>query len=95
MNNYFKGEADLEYETLMKVILSSRKKGFLFDNGITEAFVFAIAFPIFNFENKMVGVISACRIMDSAKNDQVDIEVSELEEISKRISHYLGYGITK
>ncbi|MBO7079706.1 MAG: helix-turn-helix domain-containing protein [Bacilli bacterium] len=95
LNSYFKGKANQEYETLMKVILSSREKGFLFDNGITESFVFAIAFPIFNFENKMVGVISACRIMDAATNDQIDLEISELEEISKRISHYLGYGITK
>ena len=95
LDKYFKGKSNLEYETLMKVILSSRKKGYLFDNGITEAFVFALAFPIFNFENKMVGVISACRIMNEATTEQLDEEVTELEEISKRISHYLGYGITK
>lgn len=90
LNQYFGGEADEEYETLMEVILSSRKLGYLLDNGITEKFVFAVAFPIYNFENKMVGVISACRIITDKKESNKDKQIKELKDISERISHYLG-----
>ena len=95
LNQYFDGKENSEYEVLMDVILSSRKLGYLFDHGKTEAFVFALAFPIFNFENKMVGVISACRIINNKDEKLIDDQINELKEISSRISHYLGYGISK
>lgn len=95
LDQYFKGEKDEEYETLMKVILSSRKLNYLYDNGTTEKFVFALAFPIYNFENKMVGVISACRLIGDENQSSVQSQVDELNAISQRISHYLGYGISK
>lgn len=95
LNQYYKGKKNDEYNTLMDVILSSRKNNYLLDNGITEKFVFAIAFPIFNFENKMVGVISACRLIREKDELVIEDQIKDLNEISQRISHYLGYGISK
>ena len=96
LDRYYNGdENDKEYKTLMEVILPSRKLGYLYDNGTTENFVFAIAFPIINFEQKMVGVISACRLLGEKEDKTIDQQIFELEQISSRVSHYLGYGISK
>ncbi len=91
LNTFYKGKVNEEYELLMKVVLDARGRGYIYDAGITENFVFALAFPIYDFDERMVGVISSCRIHRLVDSDELNNEINELKIISEKVSHLLGY----
>lgn len=90
-----------EVESLMELVPALKKpailaqiakvaaQGFVLDSGIKDNCVYTYAVPIFNFENKIVGVVSASKIRNNSEG--IGDEISLLIEIGKQISKRQGY----
>ena len=74
---------------LLKELEEIRKNGYAIYNNVSSEYIYSIAVPVFNFEDKTIGVISAT----SLKNKDIDIEnqIMNLINVAKSISKVLGY----
>lgn len=66
-----------------------RENGFGFDDNVSSKYIHSIAVPIFNFENKCIGVITSTSLK-TTKND-VDEQIGNLMLIANKVSKILGY----
>lgn len=65
------------------------KNGYGFDDNVSSKYIYSIAVPIFNFENKCIGVITSTSLK-TTKND-VDEQIKNLMLIANKVSKILGY----
>lgn len=76
-------------KSLIKELSKIKEQGFAFDGNVSSEYIYSIAVPVFNFENKVIGTISAT----SLKNDESKVkeQVENLVNISRTVSKILGY----
>ncbi len=91
LNKDFNGKKTKEYKEIENKINTYKKLGYVIDNGKTDSLVCDLAVPVFNFENKVTGVIYATRLI-TADAPNLNEYIKEFIEIAKTISIKQGYG---
>ena len=91
LTSEFDGFASEKYKQLEAELLEYEKQGYVLDNGITENYICTYAVPVYNFEDKNVGVLSAARIANNESDSEIINEINELKEIAKYVSMRQGY----
>lgn len=76
-------------KTLINELEKIKNQGYAFDGNVESEYIYSIAVPVFNFENKTIGVITATSIKN--KNQNTKEQISDLVDISKTVSRILGY----
>ncbi len=89
LENDFNGVETKEYKKILDDLIKIKSLGYCLDDGESTDYICVYAVPVFNFENKIVGALSATRIMDK-KNNVMD-EINELLEIAQEVSKKQGY----
>lgn len=81
-----------EYEQMVKSLDEYRACGYVFRNGTVDPYTCELAIPVYNFENKAVGVIAATRLV-FPKEDKQEIEtyIDRFKKIAEAISYKQGY----
>ena len=74
---------------LLKEIEDIKQKGYALDNNVESEYIYSIAVPVFNFENKSIGVITATSLKNADNN--INDQIANLVNISKTVSRILGY----
>lgn len=87
----FNGKQNTEYRSILSLKDKHFEKGYIFDNGINDSFVCDLAIPVYNFENKMTGVIYATRFVFDEKSADVESYIREFKEIADYVSSRQGY----
>lgn len=87
----YKNVATAEYKKLLNDIKRFRELGYVFDNGETEDYIRHFAAPVYNFENKVTGVICASGLMNGFDNEQLMNQIKEFLEIANYISERQGF----
>lgn len=60
-------------------------------NGDEVSYKCSYAVPVLNFENKVVGVISSCRVIENESDSEINKQITEMIEIAKHVSEKQGY----
>ena len=69
-----------------------RELGYVFDDGETEGYIRYLAAPVYNFENKAVGVISATKlIFQENQLAETKAYIEKFMKIAEAISYKQGY----
>ena len=89
-NKDFNRVETVEYVQLIRDLNLYKEMGYVLDNGETENYIRQIAVPVYNFEDKVTGVISSAELMNNGNDDYVD-QIKELLEIAAFISEKQGY----
>lgn len=87
LNEAYK-ELKIADESFKKEIKSIREQGYALNNDEASEYIYSIAVPVFNFENKNIGVLSATSIKN---NLDVKVQIDELINIANKVSKILGY----
>ncbi|MDD3171565.1 MAG: IclR family transcriptional regulator [Bacilli bacterium] len=87
----FDGIAGERYKELLEELTVYEKLGYVLDNGVTENYICTYAVPVYNFEDKIVGVLSAARIANNETEEEISKEIEELQEIARYVSLKQGY----
>lgn len=80
-----------ELNDILEEVEKIKKDGYIIDNGQSKGYMCVYAIPVFNFENKMVGVLSALRAKDTETKKDVKMQMSSLLEIGDYVSKKQGY----
>ena len=89
----FNGRKTKEYQTIVARVKEYRTQKYIYDNGSIDRYICELAAPVYNFENKVTGVISATRLIFECEIE-ADVEkdyISEFLKIAETISHKQGY----
>ncbi|NLD27094.1 MAG: IclR family transcriptional regulator [Acholeplasmataceae bacterium] len=87
----FDGEDDPEYQRLLADIKRYRELGYVIDDGETEGYIRHYALPVYNFENKVTGVICASGLMNGYNKDEIVDQIKEFKEVAEYVSSKQGY----
>ena len=95
-NKDFNGVETKEYLKLLEDINRFKQLGYVIDNGETEDYLKQIAVPVYNFENKVTGVISSAEINVNGDMNIIKPEqIQELIDVAKYVSEKQGYKKSK
>lgn len=78
-------------ESLQKELMDIRKNKFAIDNGLEKSYMCSYAVPVYNFENKVVGVLSASRVIENETEEDIKEQIIELIEVARYVSIKQGY----
>lgn len=87
----FRNKEKGDYTKLLLELDSIKNNGFGIDNGVSESYICSFAVPVFNFENKAVGVISAIRLVNNETEEEIKTQIDEFIEIANYVSQKQGY----
>lgn len=78
-------------DTLKNEIVKIREQGFAIDNEEWEEYLRGIAFPIYDYTNKMIASLSISGVSYRFSEEKIFSIVDEVSLITKKISELLGY----
>jgi DNA-binding IclR family transcriptional regulator len=89
----FYGKETEEYQAIVARVKEYRTQKYIYDNGSIDRYICELAVPVYNFENKVTGVISATRLIFESESETEDEKeyVGEFLKIAETISHKQGY----
>jgi DNA-binding IclR family transcriptional regulator len=87
----FEGEEDAEYKKLLNDIKRYRELGYVIDDGETEGYIRHYALPVYNFENKVTGVICASGLMNGYEKEEIIHQINEFKQVADYVSAKQGY----
>lgn len=90
----FNGVKSSKYKEIVERVKEYSKNGYIFDNGKLDHYVCELAIPVYNFENKVTGVISATRLVFDNENVDQKAEqdyINDFLQIAQTISKKQGY----
>lgn len=87
----FNGEETKEFRKLLAEIARYQYLGYVVDNGETEGYIRHFAVPVYNFENKVTGVICASGLMGIYSDQEIEEQIKEFKEVAEYISEKQGY----
>lgn len=89
----FYGRETDEYREIVARVKGYRTQKYIYDNGSIDRYICELAVPVYNFENKVTGVISATRLAFESGSETEDEKeyVSDFLGIAETISHKQGY----
>lgn len=93
-NVYNNAEAP-EYLKLLNDIKHFQEVGYVLDDGETENYIRHYAIPVYNFEDKVTGVISASGIINGESHEEILNRINEFQKIAEYISEKQGYKVNK
>jgi len=91
----FNNQETEEYKKLLRDIKRFRDLGYVFDNGETEGYIRHLAAPVYNFENKVTGVIGASGLMNGFDDGKMKAQIDEFLKIADYISERQGFKKTE
>lgn len=78
----------LDTNVLDKQLEEIRKHGYALNDNVSSEYIYSIAVPVFNFENKNIGVITATSLKNSF---DINEQITNLKIIANKVSTILGY----
>lgn len=89
----FNGKKTEEYNKIIELVKEYRTQKYIFDNGTIDHFICELAVPVYNFENKVTGIISATRLIFECgiETENEKEYISDFLKIAETISHKQGY----
>lgn len=90
LNKEFSGKKTQEFKDIDNQINKFINLGYVIDNGESDPLVCDFAAPVFNFENKVTGVIYATKLIVPG-TDNTDEYIKDFLEIARKISIKQGY----
>ena len=76
---------------LVDELRSIRNNKYAIDNGVGRSYMCTYAVPVHNFENKVVGVLSASRVIENETEEDIKEEIKGLVETAEYVSIKQGY----
>lgn len=87
----FTGNTITDIYTLKNELVKIRDQGFAIDNEEWEEYLRGVAFPIYDYSNKMVAALSISGVSYRFSEEKIYSIVGEVTKITKKISELLGY----
>lgn len=76
---------------LVNELKEIRNNKYAIDNGVEKSYMCSYAVPVYNFENKVVGVLSASRVIENETENDIKMQLADLTEAAKYVSIKQGY----
>lgn len=77
--------------SLINELKEIRNNKYAIDNGVEKSYMCSYAVPVYNFENKVVGVLSASRVIENETEKDIQEEIKALVNVAEYVSLKQGY----
>lgn len=88
----FNGKKTDEYLDLVERVKKYRTQKYIYDNGSIDRYICELAVPVYNFENKVTGIISSTRLIFECELEaDENAYINDFLKIAETISYKQGY----